>query len=301
LLVVFYLLSAHSQPIMANHSSVSTDMYFPLQESYQDENRTITDPFGPPTFSNTFATYSDSIGEVFRSAKKSFAMLIFEERVKHVMFGGLDGVITTFAIVCAGIGLDLTDREILIVSVASLFADAFSMGYGDFVSSKMERNYSVQEYKRNKQRFSFNKMKETDRFAQHLISKGMDPDDAKLISVSFANYEDIFLGELVRLDLDMSDPGSKMDLVCGAFATFMSFIIVGGIPILLFTITDVSQHSKRVKIPVFSSLCAFMLLLLGMVCAHYTKQNRLWRGLETMIYGTFSAAVAYSIAHIANR
>jgi len=282
-------------------SNSSTDRYFPLQESYQEDetDRTLTAPFGPPTFS--FQSFSDAVSNGFHRAKKSFAEQIFEEKVKHVMFGGLDGVITTFAIVCAGIGMDLDPEEILFLAIASLFADAFSMGYGDYVSSNMERNYYLEEKKRNRQRFAFNKIKEADRFTQLLVQKGMEETDAKYISAAYSKYESVFVKELVRMDIDIGDPGSKMDLICGALSTFMSFIIVGGIPILLFTLTDFNERKQTVKIPVFSSLCAFMLFLLGTICAHYTKQNRLWRGIETMMYGTFSAAVAYSIALFANQ
>jgi len=112
---------------------------------------------------------------------KTLGEQIFEEKVKNVMYGGLDGVITTFAIVCAGIGMQLTDKEIFIIALASLFADAFSMGYGDFVSSNMQRNYYVQEYDKSKRCYRVNHDQEVARFTDLLLAKGLDYEDATRI------------------------------------------------------------------------------------------------------------------------
>jgi len=256
-----------------------------------DESETITEQWRQ-TLTGLF--------ESAQMAKKSFGQRVFTEKVKNIMYGGLDGVITTFAIVCAGIGMHLTDKEIFVVALASLFADAFSMGYGDFVSSKMQRNYFKQEYKKGQRRFKLNRDREIVKLTDLLTARGLDYEDARLVSSTFSTYEDIFLNEVTRLKLDVEDPGTIRDIASGAFATFVSFIIVGGIPIIIFICADLNKHSKNAKIPLFSCLCAFMLFILGAVCAHYTKQGRIFRGVETMLYGTTAAAVAYGIANWAN-
>ena len=89
--------------------------------------------------------------------------------------------ITTFAIVCAGIGMHLTDKEIFVVALASLFADAFSMGYGDFVSSNMQRNYYKQEYKKGQRRFKLNRDREIVKLTDLLTARGLDYEDARLV------------------------------------------------------------------------------------------------------------------------
>ena len=44
------------------------------------------------------------------------------------MFGGLDGIITTFAIVCAAVGAGMDDKAVIVMGLANLVADAISMG-----------------------------------------------------------------------------------------------------------------------------------------------------------------------------
>ena len=58
------------------------------------------------------------------------------DRIKSVVFGGLDGVITTFSIVSAVAGASLSIETALLMGFSNLIADGISMGLGDFLSSK---------------------------------------------------------------------------------------------------------------------------------------------------------------------
>ena len=59
--------------------------------------------------------------------------------IKSLVFGGLDGIITTFAIVCAVQGSEnLGSKVVIMMGIANLVADAISMGLGDYLSEKAE-------------------------------------------------------------------------------------------------------------------------------------------------------------------
>ena len=51
--------------------------------------------------------------------------------IKSLVYGGLDGIITTFAIVCAAVGAGISRKAVVVMGFASLVADAMSMGLGD--------------------------------------------------------------------------------------------------------------------------------------------------------------------------
>jgi putative effector of murein hydrolase len=44
------------------------------------------------------------------------------------MYGGIDGTITTFAIVAGVVGADLSGKVVLVLGLANLIADGFAMG-----------------------------------------------------------------------------------------------------------------------------------------------------------------------------
>ena len=65
------------------------------------------------------------------------------EFIKSVVLGGLDGIVTTFAVVSGARGGGLGLEVILVLGFSSIFADALSMGMGDGLSRKAEEEYTL--------------------------------------------------------------------------------------------------------------------------------------------------------------
>ena len=72
------------------------------------------------------------MGRLFLALKK----LYFGDGV----LGGIDGIITTFAIISAAAGANLDFKIIIIIGISSLFADAFSMGVSNYLATKSDLN-----------------------------------------------------------------------------------------------------------------------------------------------------------------
>lgn len=58
--------------------------------------------------------------------------------LKAAVYGANDGIVTTFAVVAGVAGAGLPASTILILGIANLFADGFSMGVGDYLGEKSE-------------------------------------------------------------------------------------------------------------------------------------------------------------------
>src|SRR5512143_760747 len=65
-----------------------------------------------------------------------------------MVYGGLDGIVTTFAVVSGVAGAQLSANVVLILGLANRVADGFSMATGAYLASKSEQEY----YQREKQR-----------------------------------------------------------------------------------------------------------------------------------------------------
>ena len=63
---------------------------------------------------------------------------LLKHYMKDLIYGANDGIITTFAIVTAVTGAALQPRIVLILGVANLLADGFSMGASNFLSIRSE-------------------------------------------------------------------------------------------------------------------------------------------------------------------
>ncbi|KAG8469223.1 hypothetical protein KFE25_007741 [Diacronema lutheri] len=61
------------------------------------------------------------------------------DHMRGIIFGGLDGTLTTFAIMAASIGAQQKPQTTLVLGLSTLLADAFGMAGGEYLSSKAER------------------------------------------------------------------------------------------------------------------------------------------------------------------
>src|SRR3989338_6120932 len=74
--------------------------------------------------------------------------------IKSFIYGGLDGTITTFAVVAGVAGAALSPSIVLILGFANLVADGISIAVGDYLSIKAEKEYGRAEKKREKEHIS---------------------------------------------------------------------------------------------------------------------------------------------------
>ncbi len=112
-------------------------------------------------------------------------------RVKSIVFGGLDGVITTFSIVAAVAGADLPPQTAILMGFSNLIADALSMGLGDFLSSKAELEFELSESNREKVEFEKDPEHEVAEHARMLVKRGVSEADAMSLSTTLAKYPDV--------------------------------------------------------------------------------------------------------------
>ena len=64
----------------------------------------------------------------------------FQDYLREFVYGGIDGSITTFAVVAGAEGAGLSSAIVIIMGFANLIADGFAMSIGSYLSSKSERD-----------------------------------------------------------------------------------------------------------------------------------------------------------------
>lgn len=66
-----------------------------------------------------------------------------ENNLREFVYGGMDGAVTTFAVVTGAAGANLNSEIILILGFANVLADGFSMAVGSYLSEKSEQQLSI--------------------------------------------------------------------------------------------------------------------------------------------------------------
>jgi len=70
---------------------------------------------------------------------------MFQKYLSEFVYGGIDGIVTTFAVVAASVGAGLDSSIIIILGLANLVADGFSMGISAYLAKKSDVAVSDKE------------------------------------------------------------------------------------------------------------------------------------------------------------
>lgn len=62
-----------------------------------------------------------------------------EDYLGEFVYGGIDGAVTTFAVVAGAVGAGFSAKVLLVLGFANLIADGFSMSVGAYLSNKSEQ------------------------------------------------------------------------------------------------------------------------------------------------------------------
>ena len=225
------------------------------------------------------------------------------ERMKTCLFGGLDGIITTFAVVAGAGGGGLSVSVVLIMGFSSLVADALSMGVGDALSSKAEGEVAERERAREKWEFENFPEGEIKEMVEIYEGRGVSRPDAELIMNTLAKYPECFVDVMCRDELGMEppEPSEKYDyLVSGAYC-FVSFLVCGSVPLLGYVCVMPVTNDANILFTISCCLTALMLFILGALKSRFTAYSWWRSGLEVLVVGGSCAACAYLIGWLVER
>ncbi|MBE0698449.1 MAG: VIT1/CCC1 transporter family protein [Anaerolineaceae bacterium] len=211
----------------------------------------------------------------------------------EMVYGGLDGIITTFAVVSGVAGAQLGANIILILGAANLFADGFSMAVGSYLSTKSEQEY----YQREKERESW----EVDHFPDgeraELVelyrSQGYSDEDAQTMVKIKSKDRERWIRSMMIEELEMLEDTSNP--FYNALATLASFIIAGSVPLIIYFLGLFISVPAGVGFPTSLILSGLALFGLGAAKVLVTQHNPWRSGLEMMLVGGLAAGVAYVV------
>jgi len=229
--------------------------------------------------------------------------------IKSIIYGGLDGIITTFSTVTSVAGAELSASIILILGIAHLFADGISMGIGDCMSEQAERDFAETERKREIWEMQNNMDMEIDEMVDIYVNRfHMTPTDARSVLETLAKYPDFFLDNMLVWELGLMPPDVEQSppYVSG-LVTFASFACFGSVPLLsylMIIIPGLSHTHANTQFWLAVGFTLFTLAVLGAVKGYLVdKDHSAWWKSSIMmtLNGSFAAAVAYVMGYLLQR
>ena len=213
-----------------------------------------------------------------------------------MVYGALDGIVTTFAVVSGVAGAELGSNVIVILGVGNLLADGFSMGVGDYLSTKSEREYYDREARR--QRWEIESFPEGQRAELHALylKDGWTSEHAEQLTELHTRNPDRWVNAMMIEELGMLK--EEHNPLFNAIATFTAFVIAGSIPLLVYFIGLGVEIEPRTAFRWSLALSGLALFAVGAAKVFVTRRNAFRSGFEMLLVGGLAAAVAYLIGDL---
>ena len=216
----------------------------------------------------------------------------YQNYLPEFVYGGIDGSITTFAILAGSVGADLNASVVLILGFANLFADGFSMSVGAYLAAKSE----VQNFKKHKaiEYWEIEHMPETERqeIREIYSKKGFSGELLEQVVCTICADKDRWVDTMMKEELEMIEQ-DKLPFTTG-LVTFFSFLFVGLVPLVIYIWDYLFSFPGNV----FGAACGLTFLVfaaIGYLKSVATQTSR-WKGvLETLLLGIVAAGVAYFV------
>lgn len=215
--------------------------------------------------------------------------------VKSVILGGLDGIITTFAIVAGVQGANMSVETVLVLGFANLIADGISMGVGDYLSEKGEHEYIHGERKREQWEFDNYPQGEKQEMIELYQQKGFSQDDATSIIDIMARNPKFFVDHMMVEELGLMTPDGDENPAKNGFVTFLSFLAFGIVPLIGY-IVMASAGLDDWAFLVSCILTVLTLLGLGVFKARISGVKASRSALEVLGNGVAAAGASFLIA-----
>jgi VIT1/CCC1 family predicted Fe2+/Mn2+ transporter len=236
---------------------------------------------------------SDNLDEQHRPAKIAarLAQANDQSYLGDFVLGAIDGAVTTFAIVAGVAGANYSATAALILGVANLLADGFSMAVGNYLSTKSKRQL-VEHVRRVEQRH-IDEIPDGEReeIRQIFARKGFEGETLEsivdTITADPQQWIDTMVSEEFGLAVDSPSPAKS------GITTFVAFILAGFVPLVPYCFTDFGNGNIRFAVSAVATGATFFAI--GWIKGRVVSRSKLASGIETLAIGGTAAAMAYLV------
>ena len=207
--------------------------------------------------------------------------------IGDVVLGSIDGCVTTFAIASAAFGAGLSAPIVLIMGLANLVADGFSMAVSNFQNAQTEHERLRQLTAEEHEHIRRVPDGEREELRQIYARKGLTGETLEQVVAAISSDRDIWVDTMLREEHRLSDapraPGRA------AAITFLAFVCFGALPLMPFVFAD--AVSLRVYL-LSAAIAALVFFSIGCLKARVAATHVLGGGLRVLAAGLTASALA---------
>ena len=213
-------------------------------------------------------------------------------RIREVVFGAQDGLISTLALVTA-VSAAVTDKStVVIAGLAGALAGMISMGTGTYLGSKAEREVFQAEIEKEAKELEENPAEEMAELVFLYHQQGLSYHEAREMAEHIASDKELWLRTLVEKELGI-DPDLAVSPVKDAVTMGGTFILAAMVPIIPYFFMG-----GNVAIGISAGATLAALFALGMGKGRLVQRSPLLQGLEILVIGAAAAGLGWLLGEI---
>jgi vacuolar iron transporter family protein len=219
-----------------------------------------------------------------------------KDYIAEFVYGGIDGAITTFAVVAGATGAGLSTSVVIILGVANLIADGFSMSVGNYFSSKAQKDNYDKHKALEYWEIEHLREKEVEEIREIYEKKGFKGELLEQVVAVITADKDVWVDTMMKEELEMVEESKTP--IRSAGMTFFSFLLIGFIPILAYVFQVLLGIVDAQLFLLSSILTGVALSIVGYLKSIVTEKNKLIGMAETILLGGIAAALSYYVGNV---
>ena len=221
---------------------------------------------------------------------KRLARSQMPSRLKDAVYGGIDGAVTTLAIVAGVEGAGLPSHIVVILGLANVLADGFSMAAGNFAGSRAEAEDIERLRAVEAEHIERVPEGEREELRQILAAKGLEGDYLADAVAALSRKRTVWIDYMLAEEYGVST-GTSAPLRA-AIATFVAFLAAGMVPLLPF----LAGVENAFLISVVMTLATFVAI--GAIRSKWSLRRWWSTSAETLLIGGTAAFIAYAVGRM---
>ena len=209
------------------------------------------------------------------------------------VLGAIDGCVTTFAVVSGSVGAGFGPRVAVVLGVANLLADGFSMAVSNYEAASVHSQYREQMRRTEEMHIERVPAGEREEIRQIFSGKGFSGEVLERIVDTVCSDKRLWVETMLTEELGLArDPPHPL---ASALATFIAFVLVGALPLAPFLLPNVGVGDRFALSAILAGLAFFSI---GLVKGMATDRRALRSGFSTLMTGGAAALLAFGAGTI---
>lgn len=211
--------------------------------------------------------------------------------LRDFIYGGIDGAVTTFAIVAGVVGASLSANIVIILGLANLLADGLSMAASNYSGTKTELDDRNRLRAMEKRHIAEDPEGEREEIRQILTLKGLEGETLEHAVSAITSDRERWIAMMLADEHGQS--GALRDPLKSALATFTAFVVCGAVPLLPYLLLPSGQ-----AMPAALSMTSVVFFAIGSAKSRWSLTRWWVSGLETLVIGLGAAIAAFLIGYL---